>query len=273
MSESLVYDSANRPAPVLAELLELLRYRDLLRLMVVRNITTRYKRSVLGVVWTLLNPLLTMAVLTVAFSSLFRFQLKNYSIYLLSGLLFWAFFSQATMSAMSSLVWGGQLLKRIYIPRTIFSVSAIGTALVNLLLSLVPLALIMLVLRHPFRPVLLFLPVSILLLAMFALGVALFMSTMAAYFSDVVDMYQVFLSIWFYVTPIIYPKEILPAKVAWYLNLNPLYHLLELFRAPIYAGAIPGPHTLLAAAASALVALLVGWWVFTRKAEEFGYRI
>ncbi len=137
------YDSADRRSPATRELIELLRYRDLLRLMVTNIVKTRYKRSALGVVWTLLNPLLNMAVLTIAFSSLFRASLQRYPVYILAGLICWNLFAQTTISAMNTLVWGGSLLKRIYIPRTIFAVAAIGNGLVNLGLALIPLVVIM----------------------------------------------------------------------------------------------------------------------------------
>lgn len=270
---AIEYDSTARRSPISGEFLELLRYRDLLRLLVASIIKTRYKRSLLGAAWTLLNPLLNMAVLTVAFSTLFRFSIEHYPVYVLTGLICWNFFTQTTTYAMGSLVWGGGLLKRIYVPRTIFAVASIGNGLVNLGLSLIPLIIIILLTGHPFHLAWWFVPFAVLLLAMFALGVALFMSTLAVFFTDVVDMYQVLLQAWFFLTPIMYPTDILPAQYVWYLHLNPLYNLLESFRVPIYQGFIPGHNTLLAAAASAVVALLVGWWVFTRKADEFAYRI
>jgi len=270
---SFTYDSADRRSPAVRELIELLRYRDLLRLMVGNIVKTRYKRSALGVVWTLLNPLLNMAVLTIAFSSLFRASLERYPVYILAGLICWNLFAQTTISAMNTLVWGGSLLKRIYIPRTIFAVAAIGNGLVNLGLALIPLVVIMVVAGHPLYLTWWFLPLAVLLLAMFSLGVALFMSTLAVFFTDVVDMYQVALQAWFFLTPVMYPIGILPSQYAWLMNLNPVYNLMELFRAPIYLGTIPGPNTILAATASAVVALVVGWWVFTRKADEFAYRI
>jgi ABC-type polysaccharide/polyol phosphate export permease len=270
---SLDYDSAARRIPVIEELLELLRYRDLLQLLVANSIKTRYKRSALGVVWTLLHPLLTMAVLSVAFSAVFHTQVVNYPVYILAGLICWNFFAQSTSVATGSLVWGGSLLKRIYIPRAIFSVAAIGNGLVNLALALGPLVVIMLVLRQPLRPALVFLPVSIGLVAMFALGVALFLSTLAVFFVDVVDLYTVLLSVWFYLTPVIYPTEIVPARYLWLLRLNPMYSLLDLFRAPIYRGALPETWVILTAGAWALGALVIGWWTFTRKADEFAYRV
>jgi ABC-type polysaccharide/polyol phosphate export permease len=270
---SVEYDSASRRPPVIEEFLELLRYRDLLSLLVVNSIKTRYKRSVLGVLWTLLNPLLTMAVLTIAFSTIFRISLANYPVYLLAGLISWNFFSQSTTVAMGSLVWGGGVLKRIYVPRTIFSVSAIGNGLINLGLALLPLALIMLALGQPFTWSLLFLPVAVLLTAMFALGVALFMSTLAIFFVDVVDIYSVLLQAWFYLTPVIYPAEIVPPQFLWLVRLNPMYGMLELFRAPIYHGALPAADIVAVSAAWALAALAVGWWAFTRKADDFAYRV
>ena len=270
---TLEYDSAARRSSPVAELVELYRYRDLLWMMVANIIKTRYKRSALGVVWTLLNPLLNMAVLTLAFSTLFRFSLPHYPVYVLSGLIFWNFFTQTTLYAINSLVWGGGLLKRVYIPRTIFSVASVGNGLVNLGLSLIPLVIIMLILGHSLYAAWWLVPLAVLLAAMFALGVALFMSTVAVYFTDVVDIYQVFIQAAFFLTPIMYPKEIVPAGLARLMGLNPLFNLLEMFRTPIYQGWIPGPHTVLAAVLSAVGALLIGWWIFTRKADEFAYRL
>ncbi len=206
------YDSAQHRSPIISELNELLNYRGLLRQYISQGIKTRYKRSALGVIWTLLNPLLNTAVLTLAFSTLFRFSLKNYPIYLLAGLVFWNFFSQTTATAMDRLIWGGGILKRIYIPRTIFSISEVGTGLVNLFLAMIPLAIIMLIMGHPFRLALLFLPVSIFTIAMFTLGVALLFSTLALFFVDVSEMYKILLMAWFYLTPIIYPLNIIPQR-------------------------------------------------------------
>jgi ABC-type polysaccharide/polyol phosphate export permease len=268
-----VYDSAARRVPLLAELQELWIYRDLLSQLISRNIKTRYKRSVLGILWTLLNPLLMMVVLTFVFSHVFRFQAINYPVYALCGLVLWNFFAQTTTGAMSELLWGGSLMQRIYLPRGIFAASALGTGLVNLLLSLIPLLLLIVVTGAPLRPAILFLPVPLLLTALFALGVALFLSTLAIYFSDVVEMYQIVLTAWMYLTPIIYPKEAIPPAYQRALRLNPFYHLLELFRAPLHAGVLAGPKTLGAATVASLLTLAFGWWFFARKADEFAYRV
>ena len=174
---------------------------------------------------------------------------------------------------MSDLIWGGSLMHRIYIPRAIFAVSALGTSLVNLLLSLIPLFLIMLVTGVPIRPAIVILPIPILLTAMFALGVALILSRMAAYFADVLEMYQILLMAWMYLTPVIYPKDIIPDRLRWLFNLNPMYHLMEVFRAPLLVGWFAGPKTVLVATAAASLVLAFGWWFFSRKADELAYRI
>jgi ABC-type polysaccharide/polyol phosphate export permease len=270
---TIEYDSARVGTPALYELGELWRYRDLLRLLVINSIKTRYKRSALGVVWTLLNPLLNTLVLTIAFSALLRFEVANYTVYLLVGLLVWNFFSQTTTHAMNTLVWGGGLLKRIYVPRTIFAVSVLGNGLVNFGLSLIPLTLIMLVMRHTFSWSLLLLPLALLLLAMFTLGVTLLISTVAVFFVDVVDMYGVILSAWFYLTPVIYPVDIVPEQFAIFVRLNPMYYVVDLFRQIIFVGVVPSPEAWLISASLGVSALLVGWLVFTQKSDEFAYRI
>src|SRR5438034_1378340 len=110
-------------------------------------------------------------------------------------------------------------------------------------------------------------------IVMFALGVGLLLSALAVSFPDVVDMYQIVLSAWYFLTPLLYPKTILPEAYHWWFNLNPMYHLVEAFRAPIYAGWPAGPHTLMAATASSFVALILGWVVFTARADEIIYRL
>ena len=268
----VVYDSAERPARVLEELIALFNYRDLVLELVSRNIKVRYKRSVLGIVWTMLNPLMMMVVLTFVFSSLFGMALHNYPVYLLSGLLLWVFFAQVTVASMSESVWGASLLKRIYVPRTVFVVSAVCTGTINWILALVPLMLIMFALKVPVGPALLLLPVAILLTAMFAMGVGLLISILAVYFADVAEIYQVLLTAWMYFTPIIYPIEIIPASYRWLFFLNPMFYLVEVFRTPIHLNSLPSVESFILASFAAIVTLIAGWWFFARNADELVYR-
>lgn len=272
-TESLpVYDSSQRGLPALEELRELIRYRNLVIQTVRRNIVVRYKRSVLGIAWTMLNPLGTTLILTFVFSRVFGGP-TSYAVYVLSGLICWTFFSQATNDAMHNLIWGGGLLRRIYVPRTVFAVSSVVTGLVNIALAMVPLLLVMLVTGVTPQWSMLILPVPALFLAMFALGVGLLLSAVAIFFTDVTEMYTILLTAWFYLSPVIYKPELLPAKFAWIVLLNPMYYMINLFRVPIFEGRIPTLQEFLVTGGIALVTLLVGWFIFSQKADEFAYRV
>jgi ABC-type polysaccharide/polyol phosphate export permease len=272
---TVTYDSAQRTNPAIEELQEAFNYHHLILQLVRRDVLTRYKRSVLGIAWTLLAPLGMMLILTLVFSQIFRFNtVYGYAAYLLSGLLAWNLFSQTTTAAMANLVWGGGLLNRIYLPRTSFALAAIGTGLVNICLATIPLLLIIFITDVPLTIAFVFLPVPMLLLAFFSLGVGLLISTLAVYFPDVVEMYQIVLTAWMYLTPIIYPVEVLPEPVRFLItHLNPMYYLVELYRMAVYYGRFPTWEELLPAVVISISTLIAGWWLFARKSDEFAYRI
>jgi len=267
-----VYDSALQVSSALEELRQLLHYRHLVFQMVRRDIVSRYKRSVLGIAWTMLNPLGTTLVLSIVFSGVFGGG-TSYAAYVLSGLIAWTFFAQTTNACMVGMVWGSGLLKRIYIPRTVFAVSAIGTGLVNLSLSLVPLFLVTLVSGIVPNLSILLLPIPVLFLAMFALGSGLFLSTAAVCYADVVEMYGIVLTAWMYLSPVIYTEETIPSQYLWIVHLNPMYYLITLFRSVVYEGVVPELSEFLVAGGIGLVALTIGWVIFAKKADEFAYRI
>lgn len=270
--KTMIYDSAKRGSPALEELRGIIQYRDLIYQLVRRDIVTRYKRSVFGIAWTMLQPLGMMIIMTIVFSSLFQ-SIKGYPSYILSGLIAWTFFSQTTTATIHQVVWGGTLFRRIYLPHTSFAVSAIGTGVVNLVLSLIPLIMIMLATGRSLHVSVLFVPVAMLLLAAFALGIGLILSTLAIYFPDVAEMYQIVLVAWMYLTPIIYPEEILPAAYRfWITSLNPMYHMVYIFRRPLYDGLFPAWNELAIAGFIAMATLTVGWLFFSNKSDEFAYR-
>jgi ABC-2 type transport system permease protein len=203
----------------------------------------------------------------------FRSDIQGYPAYVLSGLIAWQFFSLSSSSAINSLVWGGDLFQRIYVPRAVFAISAVGTGLVNLALALIPLIGVMLVISAPIRLTAFLIIPAMLLLACFTLGVGLFISTLGMYFPDVVEMYAVVLLAWFYVTPILYSLKILPEGVQILLKFNPMVYLIELFRVPIFDGRVPLLSDWLIGAAVSLITFLVGWIVFAWKSDEFAYRV
>jgi ABC-type polysaccharide/polyol phosphate export permease len=255
----------------LEEIRDLFTYRDLLRSLVHRDLTVRYKRSPIGFLWTMLHPLILMTIFTIVFSSLFRFQIPNFAVYFLAPYVGWNFFDQTVVQSMASVHWNGPLMKRVRVPRSIFVVASTISGLVNLALSLGPLLLLMLVIGAPVRWTFVFLPVSFLILGTFTLGVCLGLSALSVYFADVREMYQAISPAIMYLTPIVYPLSIVPEKALPLIRLNPLLYLLQLFRGPIYYGVIPTGMTILVAALAALLALVAGWAIFRHLAP--GYHI
>ena len=246
-------------------------YRNLVVEMAIRDIKIRYKRSVLGVFWTMLAPLLNMVALTLVFSALLKAQIRSYPVYYLAGSLFWTFFSQTTSNAASQTRDANEMAKRIYIPRSVFVASAVAVGLVNLALATVPMLLLLLVMRFPLHATWLFLPVGVLLLSLFSAGVSLVLFTVASRFSDVREMYLVFVQTWFFLTPIVYHPSIIPARFRLVLWLNPMYYLIQTSRRPIYDGVIPSPALLGATAVVSLLALLMGWAYFCRHADQYAF--
>jgi ABC-type polysaccharide/polyol phosphate export permease len=269
-ADSVFVNAANENLSAFKEIRDLVAHRNLLWNLVRRDLTVRYKRSIIGFFWTMLNPLLLMIILTVVFSTIFRFEgVENYPTYFLSSYLVFGFFAQTTNQSMASLSWNGALMKRVRVPKSIFAVSTTLSGLVNLGLAYLPLFLIMIVTGAPIRATVLFLPVAFLLIAMFTLGVSLLLSAMAVYFEDVQHMYQVATVGLMYMTPIIYPISIVPFKWLWVIRVNPLTQLFKLARDPVYGCTLPGQHVILASCAAAVIALVVGWLVFHRLARGF----
>ncbi len=265
-----VYDSARRGLGFVDEAAALWRYRHLVAELVARDIKVRYKRSVLGVAWTMLSPLLNMLAMTWVFSLVMRMDVKNFPVYFLTGSIFWAFFAGATSHAASLTIDAAEITKRVYIPRSVFVVSAVGVALVNLVLSLVPLLLIIVLTGFPVHVSWLFVPVSILIGALFTTGVGLVVFTMASRFVDIKETYLVVVGAWFFVTPIVYTPALVPERYRFIVRYNPMTYLVEVFRAPLYDGWLPGPNTLAFAALAAVSSLAVGWLFYASRIEEYG---
>lgn len=264
------YDSAKQKNAAIDELIQLVRYKDLVMHLVRRDVTSRYKRSVLGVAWTMLNPLGMMLILSVVFSQIFA-TTDGYAAYILSGLLVWNFFSQSSVSGINSLVWGGDLFRRIYFPRSVFALAAVGTGIVNLLLSLIPFVIVALFVG--IYPTLNFIEVviPIILIAMFTLGLSLIIACVGIRFPDIVEMYTVLLIAWMYLTPIIYPIDIIPEKFLGVVHLNPMLPLVQLFRQPIFDGVSLDPQLLGVCTLISVITLFAGWMLFSRMTDEIAY--
>jgi ABC-type polysaccharide/polyol phosphate export permease len=267
------YDSVANVAPEFTALQDLWAYRNLVWELIVRDIKVRYKRSVLGIAWTMLSPLLNMAALAVVFSAIMQQQaITNYPVFFLTGLIYWTFFATGTSYAATQSQDANDIAKRTFVPRSVFVVSSVGVALVNLVLSFVPLLLILVLTGFPLHATWWFVPVALALLIAFTAGVGFLIFTIASRFSDVREMYLVLINTWFFITPIAYVTSLVPAKYRIALWVNPHYYLIQVFRDPIYKGTLPPMSVLLFSAALAVGALLLGWTYFCRNVDEFAFK-
>lgn len=250
---------------------ELRRHRDLIVELVARDLKVRYRRSAIGFLWTMLQPLAMMLILHAVFSAAFHFDVANYPVYALVGVLFWNFFSQTIVASMNSLRGNASLLQKFPIPRWVFPLATVLSGVVNLGFALVPLFVILVATGHPLTRALGLLPVAIVLVAAFTLGVGLLVSPLSVFFADVVELVSMLLAMLFYLTPVFYPLAIVPASIGWMVRANPLALMLELLRAPIYRGTAPAWTELALGGAVAALALAVGAAAFRRASDRIPY--
>ena len=206
------------------------KFQPLLQELVARDIKIKYRRSVLGVLWTLLNPLCMMIVLSVVFSNLFKFDVENFPLYLLSGQVVFTFFSDSTTSSMTAIINNASLIKKIYVPKYLFVLSRVFSSFINLMASFTALLLVMVATRAELHWTVLFVPVPMLLLVGFCLGIGLILSAITVKFRDIMHLYSVFVTALMYLTPVIYPMSILPEWLYPIVRLNPITNILLMFR-------------------------------------------
>lgn len=245
------------------------RYRELIWALALKDLKIRYKRSVLGFLWALLNPALLMVVLTLVFSTVMRFAIPHYAIFLLCVLLPWTFFSQSVAYAVESIVGNGELIKKVSVPKLVFPVAALVSNMINLLLSMIPLAILVPLLGHKFFWTWIYLPVPLLALTIFTLGTTFFFAAANVYYRDVAHIVQVLLSAWFYFTPIIYSLDFIPEHYRWLFKLNPIIYVINGFRLAIYYGQLPQMRSILASFICAFIALFLGYGFFRRYQNSF----
>lgn len=246
-----------------------LKYKTLLNELVVRDIKVRYRKSVLGLLWTVLNPLLMMCVITVVFSTLFRQNIPNFPIYYLAGSLTFSFNSEATSNGLYSIIGSASLIKKVYIPKYLFPISKVLSALVNLSFSLVAMFVVMIVTGAPFHATLLLMPLPIFYVFLFTSGLSLLLAAATVYFRDIAHFWGVFVLAWTYFTPIFYPVTILPSFAMKIMQLNPMYHYVTYMRDVVLYGTFPGMKENLICFLIGAVTLLIGLWVFYRKQDRF----
>lgn len=245
------------------------KFQPLLQELVARDIKIKYRRSVLGVLWTLLNPLCMMIVLSVVFSNLFKFDVENFPLYLLSGQVVFTFFSDSTTSSMTAIINNASLIKKIYVPKYLFVLSRVFSSFINLMASFTALLLVMVATRAELHWTVLFVPVPMLLLVGFCLGIGLILSAITVKFRDIMHLYSVFVTALMYLTPMIYPMSILPEWLYPIVRLNPITNILLMFRDVMLNNKGLDIVSLIVAIIEMLIVLLIGLRVFYKSQDEF----
>lgn len=241
----------------------------ILKSLVSKDFKLKYRRSVLGILWSILNPLLMMIVLSVVFSHFFRFQIENYPVYLILGQTLFSFMSDASSSAMGSILGSASLIKKIRINKAIFPLEKVAFSLVNFAISLVAVAAVMFFFQIKPTVNLLLLPLLIACVFAFSLGLGFLLSAMAVFFRDIVHLWSVLITAWTYLTPIFYPAAILPDWATPIMQANPMYYYVGCFRQIALNGTWPGAAEALICIAIALITLIVGYLIFNRLQKRF----
>ena len=245
------------------------KYRFLIRQLVSRDFKTKYKRSVLGMFWSFLNPLLTMCVQYFVFSTIFKSDIPNYAVYLLIGIVVFNFFSEATGMALSSIVGNAGLITKVYMPKYIYPLTRVMSSVVNLGISLIPLVIVSVATGIYFRKSAILALFFLCCIIIFSLGLGLLLSASMVFFRDTQFLWSVLNLIWMYATPIFYPESILPENFKFILRVNPLYHFLKNTRLCIMDGLSPEPAVYVQCALMALGTLVIGALVFRKSQDRF----
>ena len=245
------------------------KYGYLMKQLVSRDFKTKYKRSVLGVLWSFLNPLLTMMVQYIVFSTLFKSDIPNFAVYLLTGIVCFSFFSEATSMSLTSIVGNASLITKVYVPKYIYPLTRVMSSTINFGLSLLPLLAVLLITRTPIRPAILLLPFGVFCLFALALGVGMLLAAAMVFFRDTQFLWGVVSMLWMYATPIFYPESIIPERFMLIYKMNPLYHIIRFIRTILINGVSPEPKAYVLALIVSVVPLIIGITVFKRTQDRF----
>lgn len=245
------------------------KYRFLIRQLVARDFRTKYKRSVLGMFWSFLNPLLMMLVQYFVFSTIFKSDVPNFAAYLIIGTVMFNFFNEACGMALGSIVGNASLITKVYMPKYIYPLTRVMSSVVNLVISLIPLLIVCVITRVEFHKSAVLVLFFLTCLTVFSLGLGLLLSASMVFFRDTQFLWGVLSMMWMYATPIFYPETILPEEFKFVLQINPLYHFLKNARLCILDGISPEPIVYVQCLIMALVALFVGALVFRKAQDRF----
>lgn len=255
------------------QLMEIKRYSFLIKQLISRDFKTKYKRSFLGVFWSFLNPLLTMLVQYLVFAQLFKSNIENFAIYLMTGIVIYNFFAESVGIGMSAIVSNASLITKVYVPKYIYPVSRVLSSSINIAISMIPLGIMMLVSGIPFHKSMLLLPVVLLYVIVFCIGMSLLLSSSMVFFRDTQFLWGIISMLWMYLTPLFYPESIIPTQFLTLYHMNPLYQFIYFMREITMNGVTPSPYTFLYCTMASAIPLLIGIYVFRKTQDRFVFYI
>lgn len=248
-------------------------YRQLLFNLTKKDLKLRYKNSVLGFLWSVVNPLMLLIIYTYAFKYVFKQQMDNFSIFVLSGLLPWTFFQSAVMGSVSSIIANGNLVKKVYFPRTIIPISVVLSSFLNYIITLIILGVAIMSSDINLTLAVLFLPVILLFLLLFTMGLGLLLSALNVIYRDIAHFMEIIFMGWFYVTPIIYSINLIPDNLKFIAYVNPLTGFIESIRSVLIYGVFPEYNNIFLMIMYSMCILIIGITVFNKLENKFAEEI
>ena len=246
-----------------------IKYRYLLEDLVAKDFKLKYRRSILGFLWSILNPLLMMLVITAVFSNMFKSDIEYFPVYYLCGYLIFNFVIEATNGTLTSIVQSGYLIKKVYIPKYIFPLEKSSFALVNVLFSFVAVVIVILITGMPIKTTIFLIPIPIFLAFIFSTGLGLILASMNTFFRDMGHLYSVWTTAWMYLTPMFYPISIIPDNIKTVIYYNPLYYYVTYLRMLVIDGEIPGMEINVICICFSFLFLLIGLLIFKKNQDKF----
>lgn len=250
-------------------IVEIFSYKDLLLNLVVKELKLKYKDSLLGIAWSLFNPLMMMIIYTIAFRFIMKIEIENYSVFVFTGLLAWSFFQMSVSQSATSIINNSGLVGKVYFPKIVLPLSIIISNFINLLLTLIILFVAIIYFDISITFYFLLLPFILLFLFMFVVGFSLIITTLNTKYRDIAYLMEVIFTAWFYLTPIIYPSDMVPDSFEPFFIFNPLAAVIESLRDVLLYGKLPGMLLVTISVISSTLILLVGVYVFKRREKHF----
>ncbi len=246
-----------------------LKYKDLLIELIIKDIKLKYKNSILGILWSMLDPLLTMIVLTIVFGAIFKRDIPNFPVYVLIGRLVYSFFSQSTNGAMEAILSNKQLIKKIYVPKYFFPLARVCSTFVTFIISFIPLIAVMFITKVSFHKVNVLIIFPLIYLLVISLGIGLILCTIRVFFGDIKHLYSVLLLMLMYMTPIFYPADIIAEKFVSFVKLNPLFTLVNMFRDVLMYNTVPSLESHLICLTYSVIYMVIGFVTFYKVQDKF----